>query len=102
VQALQIHREVGGDLAQILDTVAGTVRERSRLRRQVRTLSAEGRLSAIILFGLPIFVGIAVSVMTPGCLNELFRGIGLAVLGTAVVLMTAGFFWLRKMIRLDF
>lgn len=102
VQALQIHREVGGDLAQILDTVAGTIRERARLRRHVRTLSAEGRLSGIILFVLPIVVALLVSVMTPGYLVELFHGPGLIMLGGAAVFMTGGFFWLRKMVRIDF
>lgn len=103
VQALEIHREVGGDLAEILDTVARTIRERSRLRRQVRTLSAEGRLSAVILFFLPIGVALIVSLMNPGYFAPLFdTGIGLGVVGIAVTLMTVGFFWLRKMVRLEF
>ena len=54
VMAVRIQREVGGNLAEILHTVADTLREREYLRRQVRTLSAEGRLSAWILGGLPV------------------------------------------------
>lgn len=103
VQALQIHREVGGDLAEILDTVATTVRDRTHLRRQVQTLSAEGRLSAVILFVLPIAVGAMVSIVNPGYLSELFEpGIGLALLTAAGLLMTVGAIWLRTMTRLEF
>ena len=53
VMAIRIQREVGGNLAELLNTVAATLREREYLRRQVKTLSAEGRLSAWILSGLP-------------------------------------------------
>lgn len=103
VQALQIHREVGGDLAEILDTVATTIRDRTHLRRQVKTLSAEGRLSAIILFVLPFAVGAMASIMNPGYLNELFEpGIGMALLAGAGVFMTVGAIWLRKLTRLEF
>ncbi|MFN2506594.1 MAG: type II secretion system F family protein [Acidimicrobiales bacterium] len=57
VQAVQIQREVGGDLAAILDSVAGTVRDRTRIRRQVSALSAEGRMSAWVLMILPFGLG---------------------------------------------
>ena len=53
-QAIGIHREVGGDLAEVLDRVAGTIRERNQIKRQIRTLSAEGKLSAYILMALPL------------------------------------------------
>lgn len=102
VQALQIHREVGGDLAEILDTVAGTIRERGRLKRHVSTLSAEGRLSAAILFLLPFVMGFVVSILNPEYSSELFQSpIGYAMIGGACVLMTGGFFWLRRVIRID-
>lgn len=103
VQALQIHREVGGDLAEILDTVATTIRDRGRLRRHVKALSAEGKLSGIILFILPFAVMALFSVLNPDYMNELFStGIGRFMLLAAAIFMTGGFFWIRKVVRLDF
>lgn len=100
VQAVEIHREVGGDLAQILDTVAETIRDRTRLQRHVQALSAEGRLSGMILFALPIVVALLVSVLNPGYFSELFRSAsGLGMLATAVGLMTVGALWLRRIVR---
>lgn len=103
VQALQIHREVGGDLAEILDTVASTIRERTRLRRQVNTLAAEGKLSAIILFALPFVVMGLFSMLNPEYMAELFStGVGRLALAGSGVFMTSGFFWLRKVVRVEF
>ncbi|WP_147050496.1 type II secretion system F family protein, partial [Kocuria flava] len=64
-QAIGIHREVGGDLAEVLDRVAGTIRERNQIRRQVRTLSAEGKLSAYILMALPLFISALLMFISP-------------------------------------
>lgn len=103
VQALQIHREVGGDLAEILDTVAETIRQRGRLRRHVQALSAEGKLSAIILFALPFAVMALFSLLNPEYMAELFTtGVGRVALAGSGVFMTLGFFWLRKVVRVEF
>ena len=103
VQALQIHREVGGDLAEILDTVANTIRERTRLHRHVQALSAEGRLSAVILYVLPFAVGLLFMLINREYMSELFTStLGKGMLVVAAGFMTAGFFWLRKVIRIEF
>ena len=103
VQAMEIHREVGGDLAEVLDAVAGTIRERDQIRRQVKALSAEGRLSAVILLGLPFFMAAAISVLQPGYLQELFRHpVGWAMVITSGILMTVGTIWVRRLVRLVF
>ena len=65
VMAIRIQREVGGNLAEILHTVADTLREREYLRRQVKALSAEGRLSGYILVGLPPLIGIYMMLRQP-------------------------------------
>ena len=65
VQAIDIHREVGGDLAEVLDTVAETIRERNQVMRQVKSLTAEGRLSAYILLALPIVLAGALRLINP-------------------------------------
>jgi tight adherence protein B len=72
VMAIRIQREVGGNLAEVLSTVAATMRERERLRRQVEVLSAEGRLSAWILGGLPIMFAIYLSLARPEYLRPLY------------------------------
>lgn len=103
VQAIEIHREVGGDLAEVLDTVAGTIRQRNQIRRQVKALSAEGRYSAYVLLALPFVVATLIHLSNPGYLAELTRsGAGLVMLAVAVSLMTAGALWLRKLTRLVF
>ena len=103
VQAMEIHRDVGGDLAEVLDSVAGTIRERDQIRRQVKALSAEGRLSAVILLGLPFFMAFMINIVQPGYLQELFKsGVGIGMLITAAILMTVGTIWVRRLVRLVF
>lgn len=103
VQAMDIQREVGGDLTEVLDTVADTIRQRAQLRRQVKALSAEGRLSAYILFALPIGMLGIMKLINPEYTNELTgSGAGIAMLLAAGVLMLLGGLWLRKIVRLDF
>jgi tight adherence protein B len=103
VQAIGIHREVGGDLAEVLDKVGETIRDRGRIRRQVKALSAEGRFSAIVLFVLPFGVAAVLGVTNPEYLGDLTgRPGGRVLLGGAAVLMTAGGVWLRALVRLQF
>ncbi len=102
VMALRIQREVGGNLAEVLTNVAATMRERERLRRQVDVLSAEGRLSAIILGALPlVFVGYLVLARPEyiGLLITTPLGILLIIVG--VVLLIVGAFWLRKVVKVQ-
>lgn len=103
VQAIAIHQEVGGDLAEVLDTVAGTLRERNQIRRQVKALSAEGKLSALILFVLPFGIAAFLAVVNPGYLSPLFEHwAGWAMIGMGTVLLTVGGLWLRKVVRIVF
>ncbi len=102
VGAIEINREVGGNLAEVLDNISGTIRERNQLRRQVKALSAEGRLSAYILLGLPFVVALALSVLNPGYLGELTRGFGPVLCGIGVGFMTLGTLWMKKICRLVF
>jgi tight adherence protein B len=100
VQAVEIQREVGGDLAEILDTVTGTIRDRTKVRRQVAALSAEGRLSAIVLVALPLGLGAILAVTNPGYLSPLVKsGTGLAALGVGAALLAVGGAWLRRIVK---
>ncbi len=101
VTAIRIQQGVGGNLAEILLTIAGTIRERAFLRRQVRALSAEGRLSAYILVALPVLIGIWLFVSAPQYMRPLYTtSVGKLLLSAAIVLLVFGAFWMRKMIRI--
>jgi tight adherence protein B len=103
VQAIDIHRNVGGDLAEILDRVADTIRDRNSISRQVQALSAEGRLSAVILFALPIVLTVVIAIVNPGYLSELTgTPEGHFMIGLGLLLMLVGGLWMRRVIRVVF
>lgn len=102
VMAIRIQRQVGGNLAELLTTVASTMRERAYLRRQVRTLSAEGRLSAIILCGLPPLFALFLIMTNPEFLRPLYtdaRGIAVSVFG--VVWLSIGVIAMSRIVKVD-
>ncbi len=100
VQAIEIQRDVGGDLAEVLDSVAGTIRDRTRIRRQVSALSAEGRMSAWVLMILPFGLGGIMAVTNPDYLSPLFgSGTGYKLLAVAGTLLVVGGLWLRRIVK---
>jgi tight adherence protein B len=102
VMAIRIQREVGGNLNEVLMTVAGTLRERERLRRQVSVLSAEGRLSAYILGGLPPVFAAYLLLVRRAYIRPLFHDpIGIFMLILLVVLISVGAVWLRKVVTVE-
>jgi tight adherence protein B len=97
VMAIRLQRQVGGNLAEVLNTVSQTIRDRYTLKRQVKALSAEGRLSSLILSILPLLMFVALLIFNPLFLRPLFTTtIGLMLMGGAAVLMIFGVFWLKK------
>ena len=102
-QAIAIHREVGGNLAEVLDAVGNTIRERNAIRRQVKALSAEGKLSAIVLMALPFGVTAFLSVSNPDYLAKFTESlIGYGLLGLALVMLLVGGLWLKKTVAVAF
>ena len=102
-QAIAIHREVGGNLAEVLDAVGHTIRERNGIRRQVKALSAEGKLSALVLGGLPFAIIAFLSLTNPGYVAKFTQSIiGYGMIAAAVVLMLMGGFWLKKTVAIMF
>lgn len=101
-QAIDIHRQIGGDLSEVLDNLARTVRERNQYHRMVKTLTAEGRLSGNILLALPPLLALYMSVVNPNYFNELTHGVGLVLVVVGGVFMTIGAIWIRRLCRLDF
>ena len=98
VMAIRIQREVGGNLAELLTTVAETLRERERLRRQVSVLSAEGRLSGWILGGLPVVFAGYLVVARPEYLAPLVTPFGLVLVAIALILLVVGGIWMSRVV----
>ena len=102
VMAIGIQREVGGNLAELLMTVAETMTERERLRRDVNALTAEGKVSAIVLGILPVGLGLFIYSANPGYMDPLFEEtLGKILLGGSVLLAFFGFWWMKKTIEID-
>lgn len=100
--AIRIQREVGGNLAETLRTTAATLREREMLKRQVKALSAEGRLSAYVLIALPIGIFLYSTWANYEYVSLLWtRALGLAMLGAGIVAMVIGIFWMRQVVKIE-
>lgn len=102
VMAIRIQREVGGNLAEILNTVSQTLRERERLRRQVRSLSAEGRLSAWILGSLPVLFTLYLLLVRPSYIRILYtNSLGIVLIVFASIAFVFAVLVMRKMVRME-
>jgi tight adherence protein B len=102
VMAIGIQREVGGNLAELLDTVAETMIQRERLRREVRSLTAEGRVSAFILGLMPVGLGLMMFAVNRDYISKLFNtGIGQGMLAGSSVLAIFGFIWMKKIVEIE-
>ncbi len=102
VTAVTIQRESGGNLSEILENLARVVRERFKIRRQVRTHTAHGRFTGYVLLALPAALAIALSSIAPEQMQLLFREpMGRIMLAGAVILQTIGYFWIRYVIKIE-
>jgi len=96
-----IQKETGGNMAEILDKIGYTIRERFKILGQVRTLTAQGRLSGWVLGFLPIGLGAALYLMNPKYIGILFvHPLGKAMLTVAGVMQVTGFLFIRKIINI--
>jgi tight adherence protein B len=101
VTAVLIQREVGGNLAEILDKIAYTIRERFKILRQVRVYTAQGRLTGYLLAALPIILGMVITAMNREYMKILFeKEIGRVMIAGAAIMQVTGFFIIRKIIRI--
>jgi tight adherence protein B len=102
IMAIRIQRTVGGNLAEVLRTTMATMRERAQLRRHVRALSAEGRLSAYILLALPLVIGAWMFTGRRSYVHPLYSTpFGLVMLIGAALLMAVGWLWMRALIKVE-
>ena len=102
VLAIRIQREVGGNLAELLQTVAETMVQRSRLRGEVRALTAEGRISGIIMGLLPVGLGLFMFTASPEYIKDLFGSVtGWSMVIGSAVMAAVGFAWIQKIIKIE-
>ena len=102
VTAISVQHELGGNLAQTLDTISETVRDRIRIKREIEVFTSQQRLTGIILALLPIGLGIMLYIMNPTYMKHLFDpGITRIMLVAAVVMEIAGFLVIRKMLDIE-
>ena len=102
VTALLIQRQVGGNLAEVLDGISHTIRERVRIKGEISSLTAEGKLSAIIISLLPPAVAFLLFIMNPEYIQLLIEEpIGLVLIGVAILLQIIGIIITRKIVDID-
>ncbi len=102
VLAINIQREVGGNLAEVLQTTAETRLQRNRLRREMKALTAEGRVSAFVLGALPFFLFAVIFIVNPTYIKPLVSTTqGLAAIGAALVMILIGIMWLQKIVNVE-
>jgi tight adherence protein B len=102
VTAVLIQRETGGNMSEILDNLAHVVRERFKILRQVRTHTAHGRFTALVLLSLPPFLAAALTFIAPDHMELLFtHRMGQMMLLVAIIMQTIGFLWIRKVIKIE-
>jgi len=102
VTAVMLQRETGGNLAEILDNLSYVIRERFKILRQVRVFTAQGRLTMLLLMGLPPLVVVTMLVFNPGFIRPLFsEPLGHTLIVIGITLQTIGYFIIRKIIQIQ-
>lgn len=100
--AVLIQRETGGNLAEILDNLANVVRERFKIRRQVRVHTAHGRFTGYVLLAIPAFLALALSFINPEHMDQLFKDpIGQTMIIVAIVMQAVGWFWIKQVVKIE-
>jgi tight adherence protein B len=102
IEAILIQRQIGGNLAIVLETIVQTIRDRLRIQRQVTTLTAQGRLSGIVIGLLPFVLGLMIYFIEPNYIGSLFHNtIGLIMVGAGLISGAVGFFFVRKLTTIE-
>ncbi len=102
VTALIIQRKVGGNLAEILDTIAATIRDRMRIRGEIKTLTAQSKISGIIISMLPFGIGIFLLIVNPEYIMELFQStVGIILVAAAIFFQIVGAFIMMRLADIE-
>lgn len=101
ITAVLIQRQVGGNLAEVLDSISFTIRERIRIKGEIKTLTAQGRLSGYIIGSMPIALGLVLLLISPGYINPLFQTeVGWGLMGAGAVSQIIGMLLIRKVVNI--
>ena len=101
VTAINIQREVGGNLAEVLDNLSRTIRERFRIIGHIKTLTAQGKLSGIIVGLMPVGLCVLLQILNPAYMGQLFTTeLGRTLLGVSLGMQFVGFLWINKIVRI--
>ena len=102
VNVILIQKDIGGNLSEVLDNISETIREREKIKNELKTLTAQGRLSGIILMLIPIFLGVTIYLFNKEYILLLFTtSIGLIMVAAAVLSELLGLLMIRKIINID-
>jgi tight adherence protein B len=102
ITAISVQHEVGGNLAEILETISHTIRERVRIKGEIRVLTSQQMISGYVVSVLPIGLGLILFVMNPSYMGAMFQDVcGIAMVAVGAVMITAGFFAIRKIVSID-
>jgi len=102
VTALNVQREVGGNLGEILDTISGTIAERVRIQGEIRALTAQQMMSGYLVSFLPFGITLILYMMNPSYMGQLFQDVcGIAMVATGVLMVVSGFLIIRKIVQIQ-
>jgi tight adherence protein B len=102
VQAIEAARRTGGNLTEVFEKIAATIRERMRIEGRIRTLTAQGRLQGLVVSIMPVIIGVAMMLVDPGLAGPFFRSsAGLFVGLAAACLIGLGALVIRKIVNID-
>ena len=102
MNAILIQKDIGGNLSEILDNISETIRERQKIKNELKTLTAQGKLSGLILMLIPVFLGMTIYLFNREYMLLLFTtSIGLSMVGGAVVSEFFGLLMIRKIVNID-
>ena len=103
VSAVQIQREVGGNMLEILENISATVKERHKLREDIRTMTASGRISSVVVGMLPIVIGGVLMLINPSYIQTFFETtIGIGMIALAVIMEAIGFLLINKIVTIKY
>lgn len=102
IMAVLIQRQIGGNLSEILDNISDTIRSRIKIKGEIKVLTAQGKISGIIISLMPVVLGVILYFINPSYISLLFKHpLGLAMLGTAIIMQGLGIYLVRKIIRIE-
>ncbi len=102
ITAMSVQREVGGNLAEVLDAISFTIRERVRIKGEIKTLTAQGRITGYVITALPFGLGMIIYLINPGFMDSLFTDpCGWIMMGVAVVLIVIGYIAVNKIVSIE-